>query len=416
MRSSRRLWLLPVAILVALTSMASTPAPPTLRLGALFPLTGPLAPLAQQEFLGVQIAQQMVNSQGGVDGRQIELDTRVLDYPQQAPAAVASLAADHVPAILGTYSSSLSIPASQAASNAGITYWEAGAVADQVTGRGLPGVYRIGANGTTLGSNSANFAAAELAPRLGKTAQQLRIVVVYEDDAYGSSVANAAIATAHNNGSQVVDVIPYNPYVPDWHTVFAKLGTDQADVIVLASYILDGAAFRESMLAAHLHVGALIGSTMAECYPDFGDILGKDAVGVFASDRPDGWVNYDLLSQPARSATDTFNDIWKAKTGTAPTEEGLAGFTAAWALFHDVLPRAHSFTSLDINAAADSTVEPTGSLPNGGGIRFSLSGADRGQNLDAIGVIWQWQAPYHETTVWPPAYAWGPIKLVPLPR
>src|SRR5580704_10798198 len=129
-------------------SMASTPSPPVLRLGALFPLTGIQAPLAADEYRGIQIAQQMVNEEGGVNGRQIELDTRVLDDASGAPSSVASLAADHVPLILGTYSSTLSIPASQAAANAGITYWEAGAVADQVTGRGLAGVYRVGASGS----------------------------------------------------------------------------------------------------------------------------------------------------------------------------------------------------------------------------------------------------------------------------
>ncbi len=67
--------------------------------------------------------------------------------------------------VVGAYSSALSIPASQAANDAGLVYWEAGAVADRLTGRGLPLVFRVGASGTNLGSNSAQFAATELAPR-----------------------------------------------------------------------------------------------------------------------------------------------------------------------------------------------------------------------------------------------------------
>jgi branched-chain amino acid transport system substrate-binding protein len=406
-----------VLLIVAISSMASAPAPPVLTVGALFPLTGVQAPLAAQEYRGIQIAAQLVNSQGGVNGRQIALDTRVLNDPGQAQASVNSLAGDHVPLILGTYSSALSIPASQAASNAGITYWEAGAVADQVTGRGLPGVYRVGANGATLGGNSATFAATDLAPRLGKSAAQTRVAVVYENDPYGSSVAQAAIDTAHVRGMPVVSVTPYNAYFPNWAPVLSALRATSPDVIILASYILDGSAFREAMLAADIHVGALIGSTMAECYPDFGNILGPDAVGVFASDRPDGWVKYDLLKGDAKPATDYLYDAWKTQTGSKwPTEEGLAGFTAAWTLFHYVLPHAASFTPAAINSAADQTILPEGSLPNGGGLRFATGGASRGQNLDAIGVIWQWQKPYHEVTVWPPSYAYGPVKLVPLPR
>ena len=413
----RRALITAALVAAAMSSLASTPAPTTLRVGALFPLTGIQAPLSGDEYRGIQIAEQMVNQAGGVNGHQIELDTRVLNDPSGAQAAVASLAGDHVPLILGTYSSALSIPASQAAASAGITYWEAGAVADQVTGRGLPGVYRVGANGATLGDNSGTFAATELAPRLQKTPAQTRVAIVFENDAYGASVAQAAATTARDHGMPIVATVSYNPYLPDWTPVMNSLRSTAPDVIIFASYILDGAAFREAMLAAHIHVGALIGSTMAQCYPDFGNIVGADAVGVFASDRPDGWVKYDLLKGDAKPATDYLYDAWKAQTGSEwPSEEGLAGFTAAWTLFHYVLPHAATLTPAAINAAADSTTLPSGSLPNGGGLRFATSGSSRGQNLDAIGVIWQWQAIHHEVTVWPPAYAWGPIKLVPLPR
>ena len=82
---------------------------------------------------------------------------------------MAELKADGATVVVGAYSSDLSIPASQAASDAGLVYWEAGAVADQLTGRGLPLVFRVGASGTNLGSNSATFAATELAPRLDES-------------------------------------------------------------------------------------------------------------------------------------------------------------------------------------------------------------------------------------------------------
>lgn len=418
-RTKRRFFALAFAgagILLSTTATTAAAAPAPITLGAIFPLQGMQSSLAQQEYRGVEIARDLVNGEGGVNGHPIHLDTRVVEYPSQVDAAAHSLAADRVPLVIGTYSSSLSIPASRAAAKMGLTYWEAGAVADQVTGRGIPGVFRIGANGATLGGNSAEFTASVLAARLHKKVSDVRISVVYENDAYGSSVAAAAIAKSRQAGMQIVSISPYNAYFPQWAPVASDLRSTHPDVIILASYVIDGAAFREMMLSQHIHAGALIGSTMAECYPDFGNILGPDAVGVFASDRPDGWVNYDLLRPDARKATDAFDDAWKEQTGTNPTEEGLAGFTAAWALFHYVLPAAKSLTPQGIATAAMNTVEPSGSLPNGGGITFSHDAADLGQNTSAIGVIWQWQATRKEVTVWPPQYAWGPVKLVPLPR
>ena len=109
-----------------------------------------------------------MNADGGVGGRRIELVERDLRSRGEADGVMADLRANGVEIVIGAYSSDLSIAASEAADRAGLLYWEAGAVADRLTGRGLPMVFRVGASGANLGANSASFAAAELAGRLGK--------------------------------------------------------------------------------------------------------------------------------------------------------------------------------------------------------------------------------------------------------
>src|SRR6202171_3556223 len=99
------------------------------KVGAVFPLSGPEAPLAKQEYAGVQIARDLVNADGGVDGAPIELVTRDLVSESDATARVVDLKAHGVKAILGAYSSGLSMPVSAASQAAGLLYWEAGAVA-----------------------------------------------------------------------------------------------------------------------------------------------------------------------------------------------------------------------------------------------------------------------------------------------
>jgi ABC-type branched-subunit amino acid transport system substrate-binding protein len=198
--------------------------------------------------------------------------------------------------------------------------------------------------------------------------------------------------------------------------VLSEVTAARPDVLVLASYIPDGVAFRQAMLSANLHVGALIGSTMAECGPEFGAMLGADAIGVFASDRPTSGFNSGALSPAGRAAYSRFAALWQQQTGAAPTEEGLAGFTAGWALFHDVLPAATSLDPGSIAAAARSTHLAVGELPNGAGLNFAGDAAHLGQNLDAAAVIWQWQGVRKSVTVWPPVYATGAVGMVPLPR
>jgi branched-chain amino acid transport system substrate-binding protein len=401
------------AVLAALA--APTSAARVIRVGALFPLNGTMSTLARQEYQGVEIARDMVNMDGGVNGNPVQLDARELDDPTAAGAAVRSLRSDGVSVVIGTYSSALSIPASAAASAAGLAYWEAGAVADRVTGRALPDVFRVGASGANLGANSATFAATVLAPRLGRTAATTRVSVVLEDDDYGHSVGDSAVRSARALGMNVVSYTTYNAHNPDWPPVLAAVAAAHPDVLILASYIPDGVAFRRAMLAAHLHVGALIGSTMAECGPDFGLELGAAAVGVFASDRPTQGFNENVLSPSARTTYERFSRMWEQTTGGPPTEEGLAGFTAAWVLFHDVLPHAGTLDANAIAATARTLDIPRGGLPNGAGLKFSTDSVMRGQNTRAAAVIWQWQAVRHSVTVWPPVDATGTPELIPLP-
>jgi branched-chain amino acid transport system substrate-binding protein len=415
-----------------------------IRIGAVFPLAGNAASLARQQELGVEIARDLVNADGGIDGRQIVLEVRDLERGQDAPAAMASLRAAGVQVVIGAYSSDLSIAASAAAADAGLVYWEAGAVADRLTGRGYAGVFRVGASGSNLGSNSANFAATKLAARLGKPATHLRLAIVAADDDYARSVADAAAATARAAGMPMVTRLTYSLALPRWPSLMAALGSARPDVIVLASHIPDGIQFRRAMLEAGLKVGALIGSTMAECSPDFAGDLGPDAVGIFASDRPTGGFQAGALGPAARETYDRFVSAWSAaspptpsaaptdaygadyairgpleETAPGPTEEGLSGFTAGWALFHEVLPAAALHggpDAADIAAAARHLDLPAGSLPNGAGLRFSSAPATLGQNERAAAVIWQWQAVRSYTFVWPATYATGAIGFVPLVR
>jgi branched-chain amino acid transport system substrate-binding protein len=430
-----------------------------IRIGAVFPISGNAASLAGPELTGVQIAADLMNADGGIAGRRIELVVRDLRSRAEADGVMADLAGQGIEIVIGAYSSDLSIAASEAADRAGLLYWEAGAVADRLTGRGLPMVFRVGTTGGTLGANSSLFAARELAGRLGKDASELRVALAVADDEYARTVADAAEATAIDLGMPVVTRASYNLYLPDWPAVMADLKAARPDVIILASHIPDGIAFREAMVASGLRAGALIGSTMAECDPDFAGELGEDAIGIFASDRPTAGFQPSALGPEAAATYARFEEKWRdaAKGGAGDgtgegtgdsgagtggsggryddagysihgpgedataeeSEEALAGFTAAWALFHHVLPATDSTSELTaegVAGAARALDLPEGSLPNGAGLRFSTDQESLGQNERAAAVIWQWTAVRTYEFVWPPTYATGEIAFVPLER
>ena len=172
MKSGHRLArLTAVASLLVLASglvLRGATQPEPIRIGAVFPISGNAASLAGPELTGVRIAAEQANADGGIDGRPIELEVRDIRARDDADRVLTDLRDRGIRVVIGAYSSDLSMAVSEAAARLGLVYWEAGAVADRLTGRGLPLVFRVGTSGSTLGANSAAFAAAELAPRLGR--------------------------------------------------------------------------------------------------------------------------------------------------------------------------------------------------------------------------------------------------------
>ena len=145
--------------------------------------------------------------------------------------------------------------------------------------------------------------------------------------------------------------------------------------------------------------------------PAFGSTLGKDAVGVYASDKPSASsINPAGLRPEARSLLQRANDAYYAKWDEDMSPAALAGFSAAWAWFTDVLPEASSLEPADVAAAARAVALPRGSLPNGSGLRFGAPGTpNAGDNVAAASVIWEWVAPGEAAVIWPPAFATDPI-------
>ena len=407
--------LLCLSATLGIAACASQPGSTTVRIGAIFPLSGSTEEGAADEYLGASIAADMQNSAGGAGGRRIELDLRDVESLAGVQSAVDRLRSDHVTAVIGAYSSSLSLPASAAVARAGMVYWETGAVADQVTGQGSPLIFRVGADGADLGGNSGRFVVDELAPRLHRRPDELRAVLVTADDAYAHSVAAGVRTALGSGGVTAIDEVAYNPYTPNWPGVVTAVASSRANVLLLSSHIPDGIAFRRAFLAAHLHVDAFIGTTMAQCNPEFATALGDGAVGVFGSDRPEYHFNPAVLRPDARAVFDGFATRWHQQTGTDPTEEGVSGFAAAWVLFHDVLPGSDGLSAEAIAGHATALDLPAGSLANGAGVRFATSPARLGQNLRSAAVMWQWQAAGQYVVVWPPAYATGEVRMVPLP-
>src|SRR5438128_11853995 len=234
-------------------------------LGAIYPLSGPQAPGGKSELAGVQAALRLSRA---------DVRLQVIDAitPQAAAAAVDTLVKRyHVPAILGTYGSTLSAAAAARAEELKTVYWETGAVADPITAQ-RHYVFRTVATGGALGRMAVTFTHNVLLPQY-KLARP-RAVVVRVNDIYGRSVGGGEEDLARSMGIDVVDVIDYNPNAYDPDVIAARLANDRADFLWDVSYLDDGVAIWRAVLRNHLTFKGAIGTSSAFCMPAFSALLG----------------------------------------------------------------------------------------------------------------------------------------------
>jgi branched-chain amino acid transport system substrate-binding protein len=407
---------LALAMFAGVSCTSSSPEP--IRIGAVYPLSGAQGPGGVDEFDGVRLAVELVNADGGVRGRPIELVPVDTPSADAAPGAIAGLQDDGVRLVFGSYGSTISEPAAEASARRDMLFWETGAVGE-MTGRGAGElVFRVAPSGAILGRNAIAFVADEYAPVLGVDPSKLRYAVTLVDDAYGRAVAQGALDELAARGLHLVGRFGYDPRDVNMHTFVRDLAASRPDVVFVSAYLHDAIAMRREMVRQGLDVLVGIGTSSSYCMPTFGSTLGKDAVGLFASDKPaSGALNVQGLTPGGRALLERAQAAYSRRFGGEMTAAALAGFSGAWALLHDVLTTAARPTPSAIANAANAVDLPQGSLPNGSGLRFGAPGTvTAGANVLASSVVWQWQAPGEYAVVWPPRYATSPIeRLDPLP-
>ena len=388
-----------VAILALFVAAACGQAQPTpgqqILLGAIYPLSGPQAQGGKEELAGVQAALR-------VSSAKVRLEVMDATTPEAAAAAVDTLVHRyHVPAILGTYGSTLSVAASARAEELKTVYWETGAVADPITAH-RHYVFRTVATGSALGRMAVTFTHDVLLPEYKMPAA--RAVVIRVNDIYGRSVGGGEQELAQAKAINVVDVIEYDPKAFDANVISARLAADRADFLWDVSYLDDGVGIWNAILNNHVSLKGAIGTSSAFCMPAFSQRLGAGSIGVYAADKPDADISPAALSPDGRAL------LARAKaayTGSAMDIPAVAGFVGGWTLVHDVLPNVGGAVSAEsIRSVALGVDVPVGDSINGGGVKFAGPGAlDEGQNTRAAAVVGQWRAVGVMKVVYPAAYA-----------
>ncbi len=406
MTRSSALVLVAVALIAAACSPPASAAPP-ITVGALYPLSGSQGPGGQDEFHGVQLAVDLVNANGGIQGRKVALDPIDVPGSDAVPDAIDQLARQKVRFVVGSYGSTISRPAAMLASQHGMLFWETGAVGEMLPQPAGKLAFRVAPTGAALGREAIDFVTDVLAPKLGLKASDLRVAIAEVDDVYGREVGDGASAEVRKLGLPTAGIVTYDAHHLDPAAVVRRIAALHPNVLFVSAYLDDGIALRRETVSEKLPLVVNIGTSSSYCLPGFGQALGTEAVGTFASDKPNSaFLKASGLLPDAQQLLARASARYRSRYGTDMSAPALSGFSSAWALFHDVMPQATAIAPQAVAAAALAVDLPTGSLPNGSGLRFAPPGSpDAGSNVAATSVVWEWVAPGKRAVVWPPRFA-----------
>jgi len=324
-----------VVILVVSSIMASSSEP--IKLGLVGPMTGPLAPYGEGVRDGALLAVEQINSQGGINGRQVELI--VLDNqanPQETITLVNRLIQrEGIVGLIGPVISSTSMVAGPVVQRQGIPMISPTATAVDVTLQG-DFVFRVCYLDDYQGLAAVNYAVDDLGAKKAG-------ILFKVGDAYSEGLRVVFRDNFQAAGGEVVE-LAYNLGDTDFSAQLTRMKDQGVEVVYSPFYYED----------------AVLALTQAES-------IGLDAIFIGG----DGWDAQELLDQAglaavnsvftthystsdSRSVVQGFLSNFQGKFGRPPIVLAALGYDAA-ALMMDAVERAGSDNPREIRDAIAAT-------------------------------------------------------------
>ncbi len=396
----RRRSVLAGAMAVAAARAGAQPAA-ELRLGALFPLTGPAALLGDEGFRGLELATMERNEAGGIGGARLRLVKADAADPAQAVAEARRLAGpERVQAVFGTHASALSLAATQVSEAAGLVHVELGAIADQITERGFRGLFRTCPVARQFGEVSVDTVAA-IAAKLGVAPASLRIAILHEEGTDGAAIAAAQKARILLHGYTLCEEVTHAARGAELAAVVQRLRASEADIVLHRGQENDIVLLYRGMREAGWKPKAVIGCGEGYSLGETARAVGGDFENTISVD-----ITQLSVSERAAPGARGFAEAYARAYGHPPrVGHSLAAFMGARVAF-DAFARAGGMERERVRTAFLATDIAEATTPTGWGAQFD----EKGQNQRARPFVMQWQGE-QLATIGPPEAAGAVLRV-----
>ncbi|TVR03725.1 MAG: ABC transporter substrate-binding protein [Spirochaetaceae bacterium] len=387
----------------------------TLRVGALFPQTGGMAFGGSNSLQGTQIAVELFNETNPY-GITVELVTADAPDPATGTTGVRQLITQqNVDVVMGTFSSAVASATAPAAERLNVLYVETTAWAEGIT-RNSTNVLRTTISSGSLGAAAADFILTGLARELGVAEADMRVALVFTDDEFGTSIADAAVRRIQSSPARLVVRESYPAATTsDLSSVLLRIQQERAHAVIHIAQVPDGVLFWRQAQQLGVDMPAVVGVGGGYGQVDFARPLGDNADGIFnVVPSTSGSINVDSLTPSAQNLLKELQTR-VAQRGWTQGPYTDWGFMGTWIFLNEVVPNAASTSIADMMAAAANVrVDALDSIT---GFGFEFAGVNHensGQNLRAIPVVQQWQGGQLRVT-YPRDLAVADFINVPLP-
>ena len=406
MRSRHFLGLLCAASIFVLPLANAFAQDKTVRIGAVFPLSGNAASAGVHAKAAIEVAMDIINNAHpelgnfplaknagltGLGGAKVDV---VFADNQGSPATgqnqtLRLITEEKVVALTGAYQSGITLTASAIAEKYGIPFVNGESVAANLTERGFKWFFRV----TPVASDFARIYYDFLSEMKASGVKTDNVALVHDNTEYGTSVASVVTSAFKEKGQNIALDIAYAVNATDVQSQVLQLKEKKPDVVIMIAYAPDAILYQKTMQALDYKPPMIIADDSGYSDPSFIKAVGKISQGVF--NRSSWSVG------PAGSPTALIAEMYKKQSGDEMDDTAARQMQAFFVLC-EAINRAGSTEPARIQAALKATdLKPDQLMMGYKGVKFD----EKGQNILASGLIIQLQDGENYVAVWPKASA-----------
>jgi branched-chain amino acid transport system substrate-binding protein len=383
-----------------------TMAAKTIKIGAIYPLTGGAAAAGRELRAGVELAVEIANNKmanidmtmaqnvgiSSMGGAKIEV---IFKDHEGNPTLGADLAKklildDKVDGLLGCYHSSVTKTVSAVAEQYGVPMINGSSTSPALTKRGFKWFWRTTPHDVWFTKDLFELLKGLTEGKVkGVSAVPMKdlakIASACENSEWGSFVSALIKDFAGKYNFNLRKSLLYSAKAPDLSSEVRSLKASKADVYLFASYTSDAILMVKTLKAQKVQPKIIWGQDAGFEKPEFRSTLGDSIEGILTRTV---FLPQVVQLKPVAGQV---NALYKAKTKNDLGGASARSFTGMQTWVH-VLEKAGSTKAADIQQAANSLkIAGKELVVPWAGIKFATSGEELGQNVLGSGLIGQYQ-------------------------